>query len=1184
MASRGWGDGGSGPGQNFRTQICHHFKRGHCNFGKYYKFLHDTSLLSRGYVPQAPALSINNDIKKRQLTWKGLPRKDPRTFEDHLNDDDHEFHQKLARELVNDNSNGPRYVLQTAGNGVSTHIGTIYTLFAGTNGDRSIGLLNSLCEQALENTELITDILESAFPNIVRVLLTALHQLLNRVPQTRFCEELPDLMESVDKLVTQMAENDPDANLDEFLDRVAVLKRMVTSAKESLDSTEVSDKQRGRQPTTSTFPKNIEYPGGRHDNDFAAISKIAILPTYGEVVGEQDDYLPSTNFTDPHVLDDPLQRHIDSMFRLVRHDVLGPVKNILANLLRSDNILTGRLSNKDPQAQVYIGSCVENLPTQHILAKSPEKQQAWWNASSRLGYGTLVCFVSPGNEGVDMLLFKVTNKSTGRATKDEGDANSDIAPVHGTPSITVKLASHSRDDLLLLVKLFNTKALGVLVDFNGVIPDTFVPILKNLQEIKGENNIAFQQWILPSLPEDQSVSIPGYARRLDFSFSLKCITKDKAIDMFLDPEEPKSLSIEELEEAIGLDAGQCCGLVGALTREYALIQGPPGTGKSYLGVQLLRVLLAAKQKAHLGPILIICYTNHALDQFLKHLLDVGIARIIRIGGRSVAPELEGLNLRVVSQETQKTAVNSLRLGQNGPAWDLLHEFLQEDNLEIYEQFSDTADELTGEDGDPLSMWLTAGDVDVQDPTQFDLVVTTLAAEKDINALSLRARHALVADWMNRHQEEQADFLFEAMDDFEEQLKNINRVHDDVNQRTLVQAEVIELTTTSLAGRIDMLRSLKCKVVICEEAGEVKEADIISALMPGINNFELFLESTSGQKWQLDRSQFERRAEGEPGLAPAPFAQLDVQRRMRPEVSCLIRGVDSDLKGQQNVQNLPDVVEMLDNVFWPDNSHEEDNGGDGTRVRSHSNRWETYMATALIHHLVRQGKYRAEDIALLTPYMGQLQQLKAALSSDFEICLGDRDREQLTHEDFTDDLSSKEAVEKKKLLQTIRLATVDNFQGEEAKVIIVSLVRSNPERKVGFLRIENRINVLLSCAKHGMYLIGNTETYLNVPMGADVYEILINANAVGKELKICRLRHPEIQIACSEPEHPSLEVLRADAPSLALDGWKHVAISIRRLVTQVPCTMHSHAHDLALASELHATASVLNSAVNPVALA
>jgi superfamily I DNA and/or RNA helicase len=64
--------------------------------------------------------------------------------------------------------------------------------------------------------------------------------------------------------------------------------------------------------------------------------------------------------------------------------------------------------------------------------------------------------------------------------------------------------------------------------------------------------------------------------------------------------------------------------------------------------------------------------------------------------------------------------------------------------------------------------------------------------------------------------------------------------------------------------------------------------------------------------------------------------------------------------------------------------------------------------------------------------------------------------------------------------------VDYFQGEESKIIIVSLVRSNKRRKVGFLKTKNRITVLLSRAQHGMYMIGNTDTYSNVRIGATTH--------------------------------------------------------------------------------------------------
>lgn len=98
-----------------------------------------------------------------------------------------------------------------------------------------------------------------------------------------------------------------------------------------------------------------------------------------------------------------------------------------------------------------------------------------------------------------------------------------------------------------------------------------------------------------------------------------------------------------------------------------------------------------------------------------------------------------------------------------------------------------------------------------------------------------------------------------------------------------------------------------------------------------------------------------------------------------------------------------------------------------------------------------------------------------------------------------------------------IATVDNFQGEEAKVIIVSLVRSNKEKNVGFLRTTNRINVLLSRAQHGLYLIGNSETYSSVEMWNHVLGMLRETGSVGNSFSLCCPRHPDINIQVSEPD-------------------------------------------------------------------
>ena len=382
------------------------------------------------------------------------------------------------------------------------------------------------------------------------------------------------------------------------------------------------------------------------------------------------------------------------------------------------------------------------------------------------------------------------------------------------------------------------------------------------------------------------------------------------------------------------------------------------------------------------------------------------------------------------------------------------------------------------------------------------------------------------------------------DNLHQQLTN---VHDDVDRRVLQTADVIGVTTTGLARRIATLQHVRCKVVICEEAGEVLEPHMITALLPSvehfiqigahqqlrpqINNFRLSLESQRGTLYQLDRSQFERLSTGERGRPAFPVAQLSVQRRMRPEISTLIREtIYPRLLDHDATRHLLDVVGMCKNVFWLDHDNVEEGAQADMHQKSHSNLWEIDMTHALVRHIVRQGIYSSTDIAVLTPYTGQLQKLRAKMRDDFEVVLSERDQETLRKEGFNLESASLESDEtsgqvdsgfkpfqKKKMTELLRVATVDNFQGEEAKVVIVSLVRSNKEKRVGFLRTTNRNNVLLSRAQHGLYLIGNTDTYLNQTMWASVHGMLQATDSVGKALSLCCPRHIDTEIQVSQPD-------------------------------------------------------------------
>jgi hypothetical protein len=58
----------------------------------------------------------------------------------------------------------------------------------------------------------------------------------------------------------------------------------------------------------------------------------------------------------------------------------------------------------------------------------------------------------------------------------------------------------------------------------------------------------------------------------------------------------------------------------------------PGTGKSFIGALVAKILYDSTSQT----ILVVCFTNHALDQFLEDLMDIGIplSDMVRLGGKS----------------------------------------------------------------------------------------------------------------------------------------------------------------------------------------------------------------------------------------------------------------------------------------------------------------------------------------------------------------------------------------------------------------------------------------------------------------------------------------------------------------------------------------------------------------------
>ena len=561
----------------------------------------------------------------------------------------------------------------------------------------------------------------------------------------------------------------------------------------------------------------------------------------------------------------------------------------------------------------------------------------------------------------------------------------------------------------------------------------------------------------------------------------------------------------------------------------------------------MKTLVSNKKSAALGPILVVTFTNHALDQSLEHLLDQGIDQIIRMGGGSKSERLAKLNLKKVAEEIERTRAEKSEnwkmreqmdheteairrhLEKLNHATKNVREHLAQKNPNHYVQLfgagrdSEGWEEAQhGKKSQRLKKWLRGGNY--LKSTRTLQMITKIASLYD---LSNPERALLYDHWLRMAQKPILDALVDCVKRFNKHKLGHDAIRNETDFRALSQADVIGVTCSGLARNLELLRKLPSKVLLCEEAGEVLEAHLLTALLPSIEHtiligdhlqlrphvqcYGLSQESARGQQYALDTSLFERLVTANDGGARLPFSRLDTQRRMHPEITELVRStLYPKLVDAPSTLEHPRVAGLRKRLFWLD--HQQPETHSDMQSTSHSNDYEVEMTTALVSHLIKQGVYKPGSIAVLTPYVGQLKKLQLRMQSAFEVVLDERDIKDLEEAGLDDAAQSRvppaPGVQKGSMASAVRLATVDNFQGEEAEIVVISLVRSNDHHRCGFLNTSNRINVLLSRAKNGMYIIGNSKTTQHVLMWTQVLELLQMNGCFGEVLELAYERHPD----------------------------------------------------------------------------
>ncbi|MCR5942648.1 hypothetical protein FG152_17750 [Ochrobactrum sp. XJ1] len=221
------------------------------------------------------------------------------------------------------------------------------------------------------------------------------------------------------------------------------------------------------------------------------------------------------------------------------------------------------------------------------------------------------------------------------------------------------------------------------------------------------------------------------------------------------------------------------------------------------------------------------------------------------------------------------------------------------------------------------------------------------------------------------------------------------------------------------------------------------------------------------------------------IGPRIARRLNEQYRMHPAIArivskCFYEGeLETNAKQAAKFATTTPPLKSSNPAILPDKpivfvdmpyAQEEGPGGrGGERAPPWSNPDEAAAVVQVLKHLLPQDAEKKPSLAVLSPYWQQVRRI-----------------ERMIDQNRTGSLSNLSSFEPAVDAGAF-CGTVDSFQGGEADVVVVSMVRNNhhttPARALGFLRDNRRMNVILSRAKWRMVIVGSLSFYKHVVSAA-----------------------------------------------------------------------------------------------------
>ncbi|XP_040290237.1 NFX1-type zinc finger-containing protein 1-like isoform X1 [Bufo bufo] len=1093
-----------------------------------------------------------------------------------------------------------------------------------------------LVNEATMDPELVKKLLEllskatecmSSRQNLIHILSHVLNSLFLKqilssyILQCSTSQQSEEICLIVDHSLTVLTEILSIFPSSSFAD-VTIVKTVLESVMEQMEAngTIFSGKTKQNIATLKLFLQNLQDKKQdgtlKSDNYIYVVGKkglvlsddfrnVSVFPTHDDIYLKTSPHLP------PNIIDGTypdVTSYLNTHFSLLREDFIRPLRDGISQYLRGQN------SNYIDDIRLYFdvsvldSICVQSGIVYNVKFSTKHLKDIIWDNSQRLLYGSLVCL---SNDNFNNMLFATV------AEREISNIKKGI--------ITLMFHEESREQLALYA---DDNRLFVMAETTAYF-EAYQHTLEGLKEMK-EYDFPLQNYIVHC---ETTMSPPAYLfNNLQSSFTLQVLVhhtrldfSDKATCYEINKNKTKPLKFNVLDlntwpskEELEFDSSQFEAFQKSLTSELSIIQGPPGTGKTYVGMKIVHALL---NNGHIwkqghGPILIVCYTNHALDQFLEGIYKSSRCSIVRVGSRSNSKLMQAFSLTArrksfeessrnyhhfdwyddldedwdedfprhskdmletlkeeadstkyailfrrkiidsayskvlseydmkkyinddvflnfISSKESRNSMNNIRDDWLGlaplylkPCSKINKTVKEKDNnvvpenkeenidvhkapeIALFERQLDGDDineelaqirasknkDLTSEstvhnyileDHDNDSEWEISPEERkrLQRKMENELIQKHYMSEEEYEQMSdicnipLYKRWEIYRLWRHKVIKGVRLEIIRLEDDYQILINRLAELRNQLDCSILKKADIIGMTTTGAAKYRKLLQVVQPRIVIVEEAAEVLEAHIITALSHScqhlilIGDHQQLRPATTvyevAKNFNLEVSMFERLIR-----MGIPYVRLNYQHRMRPEIAKLLTPhIYDKLENHESVYKYDNVKGVCQNLFFVDHNHLEDHISEG---KSHQNVHEATFVKSLCLYFIHQG-YSPSNITILTTYSGQLHCLQNMMA--------------------------------KAQFDGVRVCVVDKYQGEENEIIILSLVRSNLEGNVGFLKIPNRVCVALSRARKGLFCIGNMQMLSKVPIWKKICDALKENEQIGKELKVKCVIHP-----------------------------------------------------------------------------